>query len=334
MSSAAAAARINRFLYNRILGNFPGEISLAFAYGSGAFKQLGNASENNMLDFIFVVDDPKEWHRKNLQSNRHHYSALGILGPRTVANIQDRLGAGVYFNTLVKCEQRLIKYGVVKTSTLVQELIHWNNLYLSGRLHKPIHVIKRVQNSTLYNAMRRNQQSALYTSLLLLPERFSEEELFTTITGLSYSGDFRMIIGENKNKVSNIVKPNLSEFRKFYYSMLDTTEHIHWHKKSRTVEQDRSPACLFSHMSSLPRNLQFQVCRLAGSRSEDHLDVLRRVARDKEGSQYIQRGVQRIVATSSLSQSIKGIFTAGVTKTLRYSGQKLLKMQQGGAKLR
>ena len=45
-----------------------------------------------------------------------------------------------------------------------------------------------------------------------------------------------MIVGENKNKVSNLVKPNLAEFKQLYHDMLDTTENIHWHKESGRVE--------------------------------------------------------------------------------------------------
>ena len=37
----------------------------------------------------------------------------------------------------------------------------------------------------------RNLVSALTTALLLLPASFTEEELFLTIAGLSYTGDFR-----------------------------------------------------------------------------------------------------------------------------------------------
>lgn len=60
-----------------------------------------------MLDVIFVVKSPEEWHRKNLQKNRKHYSFLQYLGPRMVARIQDGMGAGVYFNTLVPWENRV-----------------------------------------------------------------------------------------------------------------------------------------------------------------------------------------------------------------------------------
>ena len=33
---------------------------------------------------------------------------------------------------------RLIKYGVVSTRTLYDDLTNWKTLYLSGRMHKPV----------------------------------------------------------------------------------------------------------------------------------------------------------------------------------------------------
>lgn len=33
---------------------------------------------------------------------------------------------------------RLIKYGVVSTQTLCEDLTTWKTLYLSGRMHKPV----------------------------------------------------------------------------------------------------------------------------------------------------------------------------------------------------
>ena len=73
-----------------LLRSFP-EVALAFGYGSGVFSQVGGdeSSSSAMVDFIFAVDDPAEWHRRNLALNRPHYSALGSAGqwrpPRGVA---------------------------------------------------------------------------------------------------------------------------------------------------------------------------------------------------------------------------------------------------------
>ncbi|XP_072027001.1 phosphatidate cytidylyltransferase, mitochondrial-like [Amphiura filiformis] len=325
------AVNVNRFLFTRILGHFPQqEMTLAFAYGSGVFKQIGNTNPDNMIDFVFAVDDPVSWHRKNMDRNPSHYSALRFLGPKGITVVQDRFGAGVYYNTLVRCEKRLIKYGVVSTSTLKSDLIHWDTLYLGGRLHKPVEIIKRTSDTKLFNAMRQNQWNALYTSLLMLPEQISEEYLFKCIAGLSYSGDFRMVFGEDKNKVHNIVKGNMTEFRKYYKRMLESTEHIYWNKKKRRIEQDRSPACLYSHMEQLPSNLKNEVVRLSGIKHSDVQEVFTILAREKACTDLVKQGVKNIVKSSTKTQSIKGIFTAGLSKTYVYSMKKLTKMWKGG----
>ncbi len=68
-----------------------------------------------MIDLVFAVDDAKSWHKKNLERNPHHYSSLRFLGPKGITFVQDRLGAGVYYNTLVRCEERVsfINYYII-----------------------------------------------------------------------------------------------------------------------------------------------------------------------------------------------------------------------------
>ncbi|XP_071960954.1 phosphatidate cytidylyltransferase, mitochondrial-like isoform X2 [Antedon mediterranea] len=285
-----------------------------------------------MIDMVFVVDDPAKWHTSNLVHNRSHYSMLGYSGGECIARIQDHFGAEVYYNTRVRCRDMLIKYGVVKTSTLISELVNWNTLYLSGRLHKPVQVCRNTTSKILKKALWRNQLSAVYTSLLLLPEEFNEEQLFTTITGLSYSGDFRMIIGEDKGKVSNIVKPNLKYFQSKYANILETVEHIHWNASTGMIEQDKSRECLYSHLNRLPTNLIRTIVRLADNEQcKDNQTVFRKLAKDPQCcTHYVNKAVKRIVAYSSITQSVKGIFTGGIQKSIMYSLEKLKKMLKGG----
>lgn len=45
-----------------------------------------------------------------------------------------------------------------------------------------------------------------------------------------------MTIGENRNKVYNIVKPNLSHFHKLYYPILQTFESVHISPNSSKIQ--------------------------------------------------------------------------------------------------
>ena len=136
--------------YSNILNKFPTKhIKFAFAYGSGVFKQLENekASEN-MIDFVFVVDDSIKFHMENLKQNASHYSFLKHFGPFYLSKLQNEFGAACYYNTLVpmklqmnnsnEIKTQLIKYGIMSEEALIRDLFDWDYLYMSGRLQKPV----------------------------------------------------------------------------------------------------------------------------------------------------------------------------------------------------
>ncbi len=86
---------------------------------------------------------------------------------------------------------------------LVRDLEEWETFYIAGRLQKPVKILRNDAKVRL--ATKQNLQNALRAAMLMLPERFSEEDLYLKIAGLSYRGDFRMMFGENPHKVFNIV---------------------------------------------------------------------------------------------------------------------------------
>ncbi|XP_069907197.1 phosphatidate cytidylyltransferase, mitochondrial isoform X4 [Oryctolagus cuniculus] len=280
---ALQALRSSGVAFRKILSHFPDELSLAFAYGSGVFRQAGPNSDqkNAMLDFVFTVDDPVAWHSKNLKKNRSHYSFLKVLGPRIISSIQNNCGAGVYYNPLITCDGRLIKYGVISTSVLVEDLLNWNNLYVAGRLQKPVKIVAMSENVILRSALDKNLRSAATAAFLMLPESFSEEDLFVEIAGLSYS--------------------------------------------------DKSPEGQFTQLMALPKTLQQQINRIMDppGKNRDVEETLLQVAHDPDCGDVVRLGLSAIVRASSVRQSAKGIFTAGVKKSLVYGSLKLHKMWKG-----
>ncbi|KAF8455257.1 mitochondrial matrix Mmp37 [Kalaharituber pfeilii] len=180
-----------------------------------------------MIDLIFGVTYTQHWHSINLTQNPHHYSFLRLLGSRVVSRVQDDWGAGVYFNPFVEINGTLIKYGVVKIETLLRDLSTWDTLYLAGRLHKPVKILR--DDPRVRYANQLNLLAAVRTALLLLPETFTEEQLYATIASLSYTGDPRMhLFTENPNKVSNIVANQLPNFRRLYSPLIDVLPNINY----------------------------------------------------------------------------------------------------------
>jgi hypothetical protein len=231
-----------------ILQHFP-PVELAFAYGSGVFVQKGydysslstsssssssplkeknqkKSSSLPMVDFIFVVENSELWHKENLSRNPAHYSSILSFSAKHIAAFQDRIPSHFWFNAYVPLpvkggEGRLMKYGIINKSNALKDLFTWNNLYLAGRLHKPVHLLSSSLSSEIEEAIVANHHHAVNTSLLMLPDEFTDLELFLTVASLSYTGDIRMAVGaENPKKVRSLLLLFLFSFISLIFCFL------------------------------------------------------------------------------------------------------------------
>ena len=147
-----------------------------------------------------------------------------------------------------------IKYGVTTVDNLCSDLLNWKSLYLSGRMHKPIRIIK--DDARVRLTQQVNLTSAVRTALLTLPDEFSERELFERIAGFSYGGDVRMLLpAENRGKVGNIVRKQGPQFKELYHRLVVALPGVHWPAHSATIQQDTSPHARAAHLRKLPSNL-------------------------------------------------------------------------------
>ncbi|KAI8469792.1 MAG: mitochondrial matrix Mmp37 [Monoraphidium minutum] len=184
-----------------------------------------------MIDFIFVADDPEGWHEENMERNRAHYSFVAALGPAAVAAAAGGIGAGVWFNTLVPLEGRVIKYGVIGRAAFLDDMATWCHLYVPGRLHKPVLPLVDLGGggggggaaagaARLAAAVAANRAAALRAALLLSPPEAELRDVVRRVAGLSYQGDVRMGLAEDSRKVERIVEGSWPGFCEAYLPLL------------------------------------------------------------------------------------------------------------------
>lgn len=269
---------MDREIMTEAIGTLP-DSSFAFAYGSSVLRQDHNPG--GMLDVILAVEDPVKWHRENMALNPKHYS---FPRPEWIQH----WGPGVYFNTHIPiAKNREMKYGVVGTAALLEDLEEWRWLYLAGRLHKPVVILNRA-DQLIEGMMCKNRDNAVDTALKFLPERFDALELYAAIASLSYAGDVRMAVGaEDPTKVANIVRPNLEVFDKLYAPSIQKHPDI-----------------------AARGNGRFERTRILAPRRE--IDLLGSTLRSR-------------VRRASAIQAIKGLLSAGPGRSFSYVAAKLAK---------
>lgn len=331
-----------------ILWKFNAPIKYAFAYGSGVFSQGKPVdASQRQVDLIFGVSYTEHWHSLNMRQNPHHYSALRYLGSGAISTIQDKFGAGVYFNPYVEIDGIKIKYGVVNMDTMLTDLHKWSSLFVAGRLQKPVKILRDEPRARFVN--QTNLISALRTALLLLPETFSELDLYKTIAGNSYRGDPRMMLGENPNKVNNIVNNQFLNFRNLYSPLLDVLPNVNMAHSSAfklenteipvaSMKQDMDPVTRGNMVHRLPLDFRQNLyVRYQSKLESSNLDESefgnnlhgtlfdQQIAADPNLSDNVSKAIKSTVFGPSLGESIKGVFTAGFGRSLRYAFDKLQK---------
>ncbi|KAJ1942426.1 Mitochondrial translocator assembly and maintenance protein 41 [Linderina pennispora] len=317
-----------------VLRQFDAPIRYAFAYGSGVYKQAGYSGQSKpMIDLVFAVSHPDHWHALNIAQNRSHYSFMGSLGADAVTFVQSQMGAGVYYNPFVEINGVVIKYGVVSMDTLSSDLLNWDSLYLAGRMHKPTLTLRR--DPLMRISKQVNLTHAMRAALLMLPKNFSSRELFHAIASLSFSGDFRMRVGgENPNKVGNIVDAQLPLFKSRYASIIEGLPNLEFIGQD-LLQQDMGPSARAAMVRKMPNRFYAGLVRQgkkAGVRlppgfGAEVVNTEKLVAVDQIAD-IAKKAVEGIVARPALTQSLKGVLSSGVAKSLTYMRAKNEKSKQ------
>lgn len=305
-----------------IVSNLP-PCTFSFAYGSAIIPQQNVVSSSRMIDLILAVDDPLRWHHENIKRNPMHYSFISMLGANVVGATHN-LAAKVYFNTIMGA--RPFKYGVVAVEDLVHDLLTWDNLYLSGRMQKPVRLLSTPSNR-LHRAINTNINAASAAALLTMPETFTESDLYAAITSLSYTKDIRTTLSvEAHTKVHDIVSSNMNRFR----SMYARSTALQYIVRGRNGIWRRDVADSSQHtlLTTLPTGF---TTRIATTLGEPDLDAVASVEKTRL-SQAVIAAIGAVVARSSLRQTVKGALTAGIGTSARYVASKLFKAI--GARLR
>eukprot|EP00299_Pterocystis_sp_00344_P016978 c8524_g1_i4.p1 GENE.c8524_g1_i4~~c8524_g1_i4.p1 ORF type:complete len:184 (+),score=43.87 c8524_g1_i4:475-1026(+) len=177
-------------------------------------------------------------------------------------------------------------------------------------MQKPVLTLK--SNTEVAEASEANLSHALHCSLAVLPQKFTQDELFTTICSLSYLGDMRMSmfgLGEDPNKVKNIVNNNRDRFQALYRHTIQSCGVLQANCDLTSFEQD---------MSSSGRRLLVDGIPDAVKPRQQNLNTI-------ELGKQVQHNISRLVNKSSWAQACKGIVSAGVMKSVVYTAHKISK---------
>lgn len=260
-------------------------------YGSGINPQHGQGNRKAQIDLIVVVDDIKMWHEENIKKNPKDYSLTSKLFFKHASRKTLRNGAKICYMTYLPFKNNEYKIGTIEKDDFISDLKNYETFYMAGRMQKPILIVKATDD--IEKAIENNRNYGLKAAKLLLGEgKYDEEYFYTILAGLSYIGDTRMGIAENPDKVKNIVKGSFDFYQKIYGEKLKIEDN------KVIIEKE--------NINNLPTQLNKYLTNYDGN---------------------IDNGIREFFVNKNKSQStaqtIKGLFTTGPIKSIKYVNAKL-----------
>lgn len=282
------------------------KVVAVYGYGSGIFKQSSyTMNDKPQIDLIFVVENLKEWHLKNMMINPIDYSFTGKLYFKHASLKRLKGSTGITYLSNINYKNSTYKYGTIEEKDLILYLQNWKSFYLPGRFQKNILAIT---NSKLIDeANEKNRDSAVLTALLTLPDNNNNKlfDLYVQICSLSYLGDTRMKFAENPRKVINIVEGGYEDLNKIY-------------GKNNYVNVN-DDASLIVDYQELIKSVDLLPPELANYLNNSNCYDLASI------KSKILEYFTKLNKKESTEQTIKGIFTNGPIRSTKYAFAKIMK---------
>jgi len=137
-----------------------------------------------------------------------------------------------------------------------------------------------------------------------------------------------MKVGENPNKVANIVKPNIEHFRNLYKRSIDSLHE--WMKQTpeNNFQQVVSLESRVELMNRLPASIQTGILKHAKKKGIAHLSTnekesYHQVAKSLRIEEVVNSAISELVGKTARTQSLKGILTGGIVKSVKYAYEKV-----------
>ena len=227
---------------------------------------------------------------------------------------------------------RYWKYGVVGVKELVEDLTHWNHLFIAGRLQKPILDLDVSYYShtavDIAEARRQNLKAAVAAAMIILPQNFSELDLYYIISSLSYAGDIRLLLGaENPKKLENMIYNSPKALMRFRNNFASTLEGI---EERGLLIRSRKPSTLGSPVDipifKFEQNPTMKPELLRAHLPENVQDAIWKQAQNVDDlSKCMKDYVTKTVRKSSTKQLFNNVLMNDPLKSSKYALAKLAK---------